>query len=339
MKKFLTYTIALLMLAACSSSDENTVEPQSVVSVPESDFTLMSFSRTNRALTIEEEYSSIGVFLTGTADPQNGQFRYRQYDHRWHSNLQVTSGQDYRLYGYAPADAVTATISEESAAGVTMTFTGLPAISSQDICFVVGVQHMAEASETNNIQLGKFSFTGGSQDHNFLRLMMDHLYAGLKVKMTIDEEYAQLRSIRIRKMELQTTNSTAQAVVVLAANTENASPVQSVNYSGLAGTGRTVAFFENTAGVTLNASNITTPVVLEAMCCFVPTLSDDLTLVTTYDVYNKNNNKIGERTVSNKLKNLNAARGELVTLTMKIKPTYLGVLSDPDLDNPTVVVN
>lgn len=333
-----------MLLAACSSSNDG-VEPQvqepqgQGTEEPESDFTLMSYSRTHRALTTEEEFSSVGVFLTGTGEPQTGQFHYRQNDHRWHSSLEVTSGQGYRLYGYAPADAVTAAISAESAAGVTMTFTSLPTISSQDICFVVGVQHMAEPTEEKDIKLGKFSFTGGSQDHNFLRLLMDHLYAGLRLQMTIDADYAQLRSIKIRRLELQTSNATAQAVVVLTANTENTDPVGTVTYSGLAGTERTVAFFESTEGVTLNASTTTTPVVLDAMCCFVPSLSDDLTLVTTYDVYNKNGEKIGERSATNKLKNLNAVRGERVTLTMNIKPTYLYVLSDPDLDNPTVVVN
>jgi hypothetical protein len=91
--------------------------------------------------------------------------------------------------------------------------------------------------------------------------------------------------------------------------------------------------------VTLNATNITTPVDFEAMCCFVPSLSNELTLVTTYDVYDKNDNKIDERSASNKLPNINVTRGECVTRTLNVNPTYLGVLSDPDLDNPTITIN
>lgn len=337
MKKVLTYMTMLLMLTACSSSNDRMEEPQPDVKKPESDFTLLSFTRAHRALTIEEEYASVGMFLVGS-DTQHGQFHYRQNDHRWHSNIEVTSGQTYRLYGYAPADVVTAAISEESPAGVTMTFTQLPSVSSQDICFVVGVQHMTEANVAKNIKLGQFSFTGGAQDHNFVNLLMDHLYAGLKLQMTIDQDYAQLRTIKIRKLELKSQKSTAQAVVTLASNTENINPVQSVVYSGLSGTERTVTFFESTEGVTLNATNITTPVSLEAMCCFVPTTGDDLTLVTTYDVYDKNGNKIAERSAPNKL-SMNVARGESITLTLNVNPTYLGVLSDPDLDNPTITVN
>ena len=300
----------------------------------------MSFTRANNALTIEEEFASIGMFLVGS-DTLHKQFHYRQNDHRWHSNIEITAGQGYRLYAYAPADAVTAAISEESAAGVTMTFTQLPTVSSQDICFAVGVQHMTEANGTKDIKLGQFSFTGGAQDHNFVNLLMDHLYAGIKLQMTIDNDYAQLRTINIRKLELKSTNSAVQAAVTLASNTENTDPVQAVTYSGLSGTERIVTFFESTEGVALNADNITTPRPLEAMCCFVPTptLSGDLTLVTTYDVYDKNGNRIGERTASNKLPNMEAGRGDCVTLTLKVSPTYLYVLSDPDLDNPTITVN
>lgn len=340
MKKLLTYITMLLILTACSSSNDRLEEPQPDVQDSESNFTLVSFTRANRALTIEEEYASIGMFLVGS-DTQHKQFHYRQNDHRWHSNIEVTSGQSYRLYAYAPADAVTAAISEESAAGVTMTFTQLPTVSSQDICFAVGVQHMTEANGTKDIKLGEFSFAGAVQDHNFINLLMDHLYAGIKLQMTIDGEYTQLRTIKIRKLELKSTKSTAQAVVTLASNTENNDPVQSVTYSSLSGTERIVTFFESesTEGVELKADNITTPLPLEAMCCFVPTLSGDLTLVTTYDVYDKNGNRIGERTASNKLPNMEADRGDCVTLTLKVSPTYLYVLSEPDLDNPTITVN
>ena len=338
MKKLLTYITMLLILTACSSSNDRMEEPQPVVPEPESNFTLMSFTRASNALTIEEEYASIGLFLVGS-DTQHKQFHYRQSDHRWHSNVEVISGQGYRLYAYAPADAVTAAISEESTAGATMTFQQLPTVSSQDICFAVGVQHMTEANVPKDVKLGMFSFTGAVQDHNFINLLMDHLYAGIKLQMTIDNDYAQLRTIKIRKLELKSTNSAVQAAVTLASNTENTDPVQAVTYSGLSGTERIVTFFESTEGVALNATNITTPLALEAMCCFVPTLSNDLTLVTTYDIYDKQGNMISERTASNKLPNMEVARGECVTLSMNVRPTYLYVLSDPDLDNPTITVN
>ena len=329
MKKLLTYMMLLLILTACSSDDH---EEEALLT--EGDVTLVSFTRATWSPELaQEEYSSIGVFLVGSDTP-SGQFHYRQNDNRWHSNIEVTHGQNYRLYGYAPADAVTAAISEESEAGVTMTFTNLPSVSSQDICFVVGVQHMTEANGTKDIKLGQFAFTGGSQDQNFINLQMDHLYAGLCFQMTIDSDYALLRRIKIKKMELQTSSSIPTTTVKLVANNSGTSPVSEVSYGTSTGEPMSATFFKSTDGEVLSAD-----VVKEAMCCFVPILGNDLTLVTTYDVYDRNDNKIAERTASNKLPNLTVARGDLMTLLLKVNPTYLYVLSEPDLDNPTITVN
>ncbi len=329
MKKLLTYMMLLLILTACSSDDH---EEEALLT--EGDVTLVSFTRATWSPELaQEEYSSIGVFLVGSDTP-SGQFHYRQYDNRWHSNIKVTSGKSYRLYGYAPADAVTAAISEESEAGATMTFTKLPSVSSQDICFVVGVQHMTEATVTKDIKLGQFAFTGGLQDHNFINLQMDHLYAGLCFQMTIDSDYALLRRIKIKKMELQTSSSIPTTTVKLVANNSGTSPVSEVSYGTSTGEPMSATFFKSTDGEVLSAD-----VVKEAMCYFVPILGNDLTLVTTYDVYDRNDNKIAERTASNKLPNLTVARGDLMTLLLTVNPTYLYVLSEPDLDNPTITVN
>ena len=321
--------LLLMMMTACSSDDH---EEEALLT--EGDVTLVSFTRATWSPELaQEEYSSIGVFLVGS-NTQPGQFHYRQNDNRWHSNIEVISGQNYRLYGYAPADAVTAVISEESEAGGTLTFTNLPSVSTQDICFVVGVQHMTEATGTKDIKLGRFAFTGGLPDQNFINLQMDHLYAGLCFQMTINSDYALLRSIKIKKMELQTSSSITTTTVKLVANNSGTSPVSDVSYGSPTGEQCFVTFFKSTDGEVLSAN-----AVKEAMCCFVPTLGNDLTLVTTYDVYDRKGNKIAERTVSNKLPNLNVARGDLMTLLLTVNPTYLGVLSDPDLDNPPIRID
>ena len=336
--------MALLLLAACSSSNDG-VEPQvqepqgQGAEEPEGNLSLVSFRRTGDALTVTDDYSPVALFLVGEGSDgtQQGQFHYKQNDTRWHSSLTVTSNRNYAIFGYAPTDAVSAAISSQSLSGATLTFSNLHSVSTQDVCFVVGVQQLNAINDDKNIPLGQFSFIGkadvGGENQNFVNILMDQLYAGLRLQMTIDADYALLRSIKIRRLELKSTKSTAQAVVVLAANTTQSDPVQSIEYSNLTNTERTAMFFESTEGVTLDAAVLT-----EASCCFVPTLSDDLSLVTTYDVYNKKGEKIGERTATNKLPNMNAARGERVTLTMNIKPTYLYVLSDPDLDNPTVTI-
>ena len=71
-----------------------------------------------------------------------------------------------------------------------------------------------------------------------------------------------------------------------------------------------------------------------------------LVLTSVYDVYDTKGNKIRENcsaTNTMVLKDLLTeqtltGRGKRYTVNMTIRPTYLYVLSEPDLDNPTVSV-
>ena len=70
-------------------------------------------------------------------------------------------------------------------------------------------------------------------------------------------------------------------------------------------------------------------------------------LTSVYDVYDKNSNLIRKDcTAENTLKIKELFDGQTVTkrgnkynVYMTILPTFLYMLSEPDLDNPTVVVN
>ena len=319
------------LFTACSNDPEETREPENALG-------MVSFTRGDNPFTAEEDYSPVGVFMVdgdGTTPTQSGRFVYKSNEIPtiWRSSIEVTSNHNYAIYGYAPADAVTATISNESLTGATLTFTNLPVVSSQDVCFVVGVQQLESATTAKNIPMGSFSFTG-QNGNNLANLLMDHLYAAVCLQMSIGAEYAQLRSIKIRKLELQAAKATATATVVLASNTTGTTPVQSATYSNLTGTQSSAIFFDSTEGVELSADDLK-----EATCCFVPDLSGSLTLVTTYDVYDRKGNKISERTATNKLPGFYPNRGQRIKLQLTIEPTYLYQLSDPDLDDPTVTVN
>lgn len=321
------------LLVACTNDSGESIESDNELS-------LVSLTRSTTPFTATDDYSPIGVFLVKNGanglETQSGRFIYRSGENLWKSSIEVTPNSDYVLFGYAPADAATATLSNVSIVvfpSATFTFSSLPAVSSKDICFVVGVQQVNSKTAEKDIPLGKFAFTGRSAD-NYVNLLMDHVYAAVCLQMTLDSDYAQLRNIKIRKLELQTTRSTATATIALMSNPTKISPVQSVTYSNPTGEQSSAIFFDSTEGVELSATEVK-----EATCCFVPDLKNNLTLVTTYDVYDRNGNKIGERTATNKLPSLNASRGRRVNLSLTIEPTYLYVLSDPDLDNPTVVVN
>ena len=79
---------------------------------------------------------------------------------------------------------------------------------------------------------------------------------------------------------------------------------------------------------------------------FVPRTSSFYTLISIYDVYDSKDNLIRQNcTAVNKIdprkqfKKESLDRGYMYTLRFTVKPTYLYVLSEPDLDNPMMVIN
>lgn len=286
----------------------------------------------------KEDYSPIKLFLWDGNDAVNpktksGSARYN--GEKWmisgFENDDVKMSNTYSLYGFGPSDAIGSTLNVE-AETTTLTLTSLPAVNEKDVCFVVGIQ-MTTVPAEKNIQQGNFSFTAGTT--NPIYLLMDHVYASVCFSMAIDAEYAALRGIKIKKMELSGTKNTATATITLKPNGSGTDPVQSITYTDQAGSSSLATFFESADGEDPTTFNANTK---EHTCCFLPELGSDLTLVTTYDVYDRYGHKIAERTAANKLPNLNAQRGKRVTMTLTVAPTYLGVLSDKDLDNPTITI-
>ena len=91
-------------------------------------------------------------------------------------------------------------------------------------------------------------------------------------------------------------------------------------------------------GVALNPNTTTA-----FMGCFVPGQNTYFKLRTTYDVYDKQENLIrygceAENIIDlySKFNTQNTFRGQMLKVTLKVIPTYLYVLSEPDMDNPTL---
>ena len=316
------------LLTACSNDD---------VHEKGDNLQLVAFTRTGDPSpeTVTSDYSPVKLFLwSGSAGIEGGNFTYFESDHTWKSNVQVTSGRSYAIYGYAPAAAATGTLSNASETGATLTLTNVAAVTAKDVCVVIGVQQLDELTDAKNILMGKFGFQGKSQGANYVNLLMDHVLAAVRFEMTIDANYAQLRKIKLKKMELMSTKGSLDNITVtLTANNSGTNPISNVEYGGLTTTGSRAVFFDETAGVELNSNEATA-----ATCCFAPGASNDLSLITTYELYDRYGNDIGERTATNKLPNMNATRGQRVVVKLTVAPTYLGVLSDKDLDNPTIKI-
>jgi hypothetical protein len=74
---------------------------------------------------------------------------------------------------------------------------------------------------------------------------------------------------------------------------------------------------------------------------FLPAYASTLSIVSTYDVYDKKGNKIREdcKATNSLASMLNGIqRGKKRPIKLTVNPTYLYVLSDPDLDNPTITI-
>jgi hypothetical protein len=326
------------LLTACSNDDAQDGKSTSLQ--------IMGFTRSGDPAQSYEgkgDYSPINLFLVDGETQKQGSARYNGSEWRisGFTNEDIGTSHTYSLYGFAPAEAIGSSLTV-GAENTTLILTSLPAVNAKDVCFIVGLQRMEDVNTPKGSwddYEGNFSFTTGStaETKNLLYLLMDHVYASVCFTMAIDEEYAALRSIKIKKMELRSTQNTTTATITLTPNNTGADPVQSVTYSSATGSSSSATFFESKVGDELTTFD--TDKAKEYTCCFLPGLSNALTLVTTYDVYDRKGNKIDERTASNKLPALTALRGDRVTINLTVAPTYLGVLSDPDLDNPTITIN
>lgn len=330
--------IGYWLLAACSSDGTDEQRASSVLQVTP----YMAAYQNHHALSrraVSEGYTlytpdhdiSIGLYVLPEDNPTPKLIRYS--NDVWHSQATVQA-ITHTICGYMPK-SITSSISL-SGGDILLTLTDVPAVSADDVCFVTGIKD-GKIEDAGDLLQGNFTYVGNS-DNNYICLLMDHLFASVKFNYTVDPEYSALRTIKLKSMQLQTTaGSSVTATVTLHPNTEGADPVTSVYYADpLTGTS-TATFFEDAAGIDINTDAAT---IRNFSCCFAPGLSNNLTLVTTYDVYDRYNNKIREDCqATNQLPNLGAVRGECWTINLNVAPTYLGQLSEKDLDDLTFTVN
>ena len=145
-------------------------------------------------------------------------------------------------------------------------------------------------------------------------------------------------------MELKSVPNAYDVNVEVRPNSTGSDPV-SPAWSSSDSNVKNVSFFNDAEGtvLTTTSANLTLKIGTdeeELHEIFVsPALSNSMMLVCTYDVYDKKNNLVREGcTAENKLP-VSLVRGQMVTVNLTVNPTYLYVLSEPDLDNPTITNN
>ena len=370
------WLLGLLLLAGCSQEEgpDNmaVVEIASYVThFDEPDMQTRSGDALTRAWEIPSGFMAYEdgdqpIAIAFTQDGQSPQMgNFFKSSGKWRTNLSKIAAGDYYLYGYIPNMAgikFTANGADETngtySMGAIMTLGDVPSVMPNDLCVVIGAKDGRDAEHDNSLRQGDFTYNAkaisdGNDGGNFVFLLFDHLYAALRIRMKVDANYAALRTIKLKSLQLSTqagettTKQKTNITISLQAKDDSTSPITGITYTytptGAAISGG-IEFWSSTAGVAL-----TTDYYQTFVGHFMPNGVTKLILTSVYDVYD--NNVTTEHPKGNLIrKNCKATntmvlkdvfsgqtetqRGKRYTINMTIQPTYLYMLSEPDLDNP-----
>lgn len=253
----------------------------------------------------------------------------------WTSRIVLQDGT-YYFYGYMPEVSTTGVSitpkENDFSKGAVITLTGLNAITPDDICVINGFKQYQEGGSVPDMStpsaVGQFTFNSDGGDN--LYLLASHIYAGLKFQMKLDATYAALRKIKLKSLKVIPAQvvKTITATITLSAGSEN--PVGVVFATETEGTAQTVpAVIYDGEGKELTTTD------QEFLACLCPILPSgtQYILETTYDVYDKKDNLIrGDETARNTLTSPALTSGQIHIVNITVQPTYLYMLSEPDLE-------
>jgi hypothetical protein len=297
--------------------------------------------------------TALKCFLAHTAVDFQGDITYDKVSstYIWNSKLPVDEST-YYVYGLMPASEANK-VDLQKLAGETDYSAGakmvmeMNAMSGYDVCAIVGMK----ASQTNlpisevdlTKSLGKFEYNAAN-DGDFVYLLIDHLYAALHLRFKIDGTYNQLRTIKLTKLSLRSKNyPKANLIATLTANSSSPLSV-STTKSGSAGEGAEVVIFDGEKNNEERELKWEETNMIDFLACTAAFAENNaFVLKTKYNVYDKNGNLIRKGCeAENKLSlptGITLDPGQKYVFNLTVNPTYLYVLSEPDLDNPTVTVN
>lgn len=300
---------------------------------------------------------TISVFFTKEAAGSYGEEFFYKENGRWKVSLEDNIEPDtYYFYGYMPHDkGINTTVSRlqgssSFADGAVVSMTNVPAVSPADFCVMIGAKNGYGNGYDDNedysiteLQRGNFTYTAAEK--NYVYLLFDHLFSALRLQMRVQGTYNDLRTIKLKELKLKTfegsTPSTKKknVTITLTANGEGNDPITNVTFTPSGEDTDASSLFTSEDGLELNTDY------QEFTCYFMPQGVTKMNLISTYDVYDKKGNLVRPNCTATNTLNLNmfsgqtqALRGCRYTIKLTINPTYLYMLSEPDLDNPTVTV-
>ena len=310
------------------------------------------------AFTQNDKAALKGTFSTYT---KNGETTWRLIVTDPERSVDEITAGDYYLYGFIPStsgiilnvtdlegkDGVGSGASYSTGAKVELN--NVPTVMSEDLCVVIGAKDGTGKETVTGLRRGDFKYTAHaisktSGEGNYVFLLFDHLYASLRVNMRVQSDYAALRTIKLKALRLstkaggETSREYTTITASLKANDGSKSPITGITYEqtgdiiGVDG----LTFWWSDDGEALTTS------FTERAGNFMPHNISTLVLTSVYDVYDRKGHLTRENCSATNTMALSdlfteqatTQRGKRYTVNLTIQPTYLYVLSDPDLDNP-----
>ena len=265
----------------------------------------------------------------------------------WNSGVYIDLVEKYWIYGYMPSSVVgdyriAATKSGSTVVGASLTLKDVAALSDEDLCVVIGI---GDGEAAADVERGNFAYTPDLDSESGLikgiSLLMDHLYAAANFQMKIDPEYNKLRTIKLKRLALKCVaeNKGDKVDVTITFRNGQENPISSISTTDVQNNQTAeLVLFEDAAGIELQEETS----IIDVTRNLIPSFATSLSLVSTYDVYDKKGNRIRENCQATNSLSLvlgGITRGQIRPVVLTVKPTYLYMLSEPDLENPTLDVN
>ena len=280
-------------------------------------------------------------------------------DGSWRSTLEIEAGYKYNLYTHTVFPGASNYVLDYTANNTKVTFSGLNVIADSDPLVESAAAGKrlpdtdpASAIQANypDLEIGVFSIgevLPTTENDGVFRAFMalDHLFAKATLKFSVDAEYDALRTIRIKSAVIETTGGGKLEGTHSYSFTNNSVTLANTTASGNQQQVDLIQGPSSTVTKEGDANNqyvtLTTTPVEYGWFCFIASIKPNCKLTVTYDVYDKKGNLLSERTASNDKileRVTNPVRGSDYEINIKVNPTYLGQLSDGDVDSKIVLL-
>lgn len=319
---------------------------------------------------IDAQSNMVVFFTPSTENPARQDVATRRLyfnNYQWSTNVTILDeSHPYYIYGFMPisADDTSSDVDISLLRGETnyskgacLTINDMNAVTLSDVCVISGVKQATDniSFENVNIVPGAFSYQFSTAYNDYVCLLLDHICAGIDLQMKVDETYATLRSIKLKSLKIWALSDnnekieTMTGTVNITANTQGVSPIIGTNAvtftSKSNGNEKPITLYDNSELTSTDDDQLPklTTMYQNLQGYYAPPSVNRFLMKSIYNIYDRKGNLIREDCAAENIFTIQGTNGILqpgkkYTVQITVTPTYLYVLSEPDLDNPTFTV-